>query len=91
MIIVAVAPLATALGLTNVDPVSRLITGPLKPARIHKGFGQIEGMDIGLLPVGAQAPEVEGYKLGSQMRDTDPGQNEKADIVRDKTEALTPG
>ncbi len=60
VIIVAVAPLATALSLTNVDPVGRLIAGPLKPARIHKGLGQIERMTIDALPVLTYPAKTQG-------------------------------
>jgi hypothetical protein len=57
---IAVAPFAAALGLTDIDPVGRLITGPRKPAGIHKSLGQIQGMSIESLPVPAQPLKTEG-------------------------------
>ena len=60
MVVVVIALLGAALGQADIDPVGGLIAGAWETAPIHKGFSQIQGMTIGLLPIATLPPQIEG-------------------------------
>ena len=47
---------AASLGLTGTNPVGSLVADALKAVMLHKGFQEIDGMTVFILPVSADAP-----------------------------------
>ena len=80
----------TAPGLTGEDPVCRPVTDAPEQGAVDKGFEQIDGMSILLFPVSADAAGNPGEDMTGQMGNPDPGQDEKAHVVRQVTQVAFP-
>jgi len=75
-------PVAAApRGLTDADPVRSLITGAPKAITFHKGFQEIYGMAVFLYPVRTDTPGDSAQNVAGQVRNFDPGQNQKPHVV----------
>jgi hypothetical protein len=51
-------------GLSQIEPVGRLITGPLEPLQVHKGLLEVDRMLIEPLPVRGQSLRHPSQKMG---------------------------
>jgi hypothetical protein len=71
----------SACGLAKEDPVGSTIAGAFEIPGIDEGFQKIDGMMIEPLPVRRNYSGTFGQKVGGQMRNTDPRQNQKAAVV----------
>ena len=79
-----------AFGLAGKNPVCRLITNAPEQGSVNKGFQQIDWVTILFMPVGADATGDPGEDMTGQMGNPDPGQNEKAHVVRQVTQVAFP-
>ena len=72
-------------------PVGGPIAGALESLCLHKGFQQIYRVAIEIHPVPAHHPCRQAEQVRCQILDPDPGQDEKARVVRNKpdTEGAT--
>ena len=66
VIMIPIAALGTAPGLSHPLPIGRPVAGARKASAIDEGLGQVNGMTIGGLPIMAQSPQTEREDLGSQ-------------------------
>ncbi len=57
---VSIAGSTKASGLTHVEPVGRLINGPLETLGVHKGLQQYHGMSKSFLPICIKAALAQG-------------------------------
>src|ERR1035441_2525477 len=71
----AVAP--TALGLTDQNPIGRLVTGTLTSRGFHKTLQQPRAQTVTALEIPAHAPSTEGQDMGSQIGATHLRTNQK--------------
>ena len=79
-----------ALGLTGEDPVCRPVTDAPEQGAVDKSFKHIDGMSILFFPVFADAMGYPGEDMTGQMGNPDPGQDEKAHVVRQVTQVAFP-
>jgi len=56
-----------AFGHADFNPIGRAITGAFEPSRVHIGLDQGDGVAVAVLPVGAEALEIEAQAVGSQV------------------------
>ncbi len=70
-------------GLAQGDPALGSVTGAKKAGKIHKGFGHKDWMALALLPILAEAFEVQGQNLGGKIV-TAFGQDQEAHIIGDQ-------
>lgn len=81
---------AAPLRLSDANPIGSPVADAAKPFLIDEGFEHIEGMSVLARPVVANASGDGSENVTGQMRNTDPGQNEKSHIVRDEWKSLLP-
>ena len=70
-------------GLAQRDPALGSVTGGREAGKIHKGFGHKDRMAVALLPILAEAFEVQRQDLGGKIGDAF-GQDQKAHIIGDQ-------
>jgi len=80
---VSVLPVVFAppLGLADPVPVGGLVAGTLVAFGVYKCFSQGYFLGIEPLPVADQYAQIGGKRLGCQMLDTHPRQDEEANVV----------
>src|SRR5208283_3363629 len=72
-------------------PVGGLVATAGEAAHLDEGLQQIEGMAIFALPVAADTPGDAAQQMAGQMRYPHPGGDQKASVVGNQMQALTPG
>lgn len=77
-------PFTSSLGETHMNPVGRLIAGPLESFAIHKGLQKDNRMVVNFLPVLWEDSGHSAQEVRCQMRNLDPGQNEEAGVLGNK-------
>ncbi len=82
---------STSFSLSNVEPVSRFVTGTLESSVFDKGFKQADGMTVFLYPVIADALSNAAENMTCQMRNTHPGKDEKPQVIGNEVETVLPG
>lgn len=82
---------ATALGLTDADPVGGFVAGAFKAALFHEGFQEVERMSVFGLPIGRDAAGDASENMAGQMRDFDPWQDQVPVVIGDPGQALGAG
>src|SRR5580704_224036 len=75
--------------LAHVNPVGRLVTGAPESVGLHEGLQQIKAMVIASLPVGIDPLGNLRKNMAGQMRNTNPGQDQKATLVGDEGQAAS--
>ena len=70
-------------GQTQRDPIGGSITGASKTAWIDESFQQMDRVLVKLLPVRRDHPGHATQKMTGQIRNLDPGNNEKKSVVGD--------
>lgn len=78
--------LAPALGLTEVDPVRRLVAGSTKARGLDEGLDQDRMISVALLPVVSEPPSRHAQKPGGKVAAVNPGQDEESGVVDHKME-----
>lgn len=73
-----------ALGLSNMDPVSRAVAGTAEATLFDKGFEHNRLVVIVNLPIARQALGNACQDLGGEVLGVDPGKNEEAGVVYDQ-------
>mgnify|MGYP001595902405 FL=1 len=76
--------------LAQAEPVAGAVTGPVQSAGVNERFGQHEGLPIPLPPILRQTRADLSQEKRTQMRNSDPGQNQKALVVHQASEPPTP-
>jgi hypothetical protein len=82
--------LATAGGLSKIDPVGGRIAGSSEQVRIDESLEPVDGMGIYVLPVSTEDASRPGEQTGGQTMSFDPGKREKAGVVGQKMHVLAP-
>src|SRR6266852_668445 len=75
-------------GLTNLDPVGRLVTGASESVLLHKGLQQVNGMAVAPLPVGLDPAGDLSKNMAGQRGHPQPRQDQKTAVVSDEGQAL---
>src|SRR5260370_9421437 len=88
----AVRPIVFAAprGLPQPQPVRRPIAGPAESFRIDEGFQKIDRMPVDALPILRDLAGHATEDMRCQVRYSDPGQNQKARVVGEKTNVAPP-
>jgi hypothetical protein len=80
-------PFASSLGETHMNPVGRLIAGPLESFAIHKSLQKDDRMVVNFVPVPWEDSGHSPQEVRGQMGNLDPGKNEEASILGNKMDA----
>ena len=86
MMIIAIASFRTAARMAHVPPVGRLVTRAGETGRVDKGFGQIDPVPVGSLPIVTQLPEIKPQNFRCQVLYPNPRKNQKTCIAGDQME-----
>jgi len=81
---------AAALGLSHPLPVGGSVAGAPESVAVHERFHQVNRVAVFGPPVRAQLAEDHPENVAGQMRDHDPGENEKPGIVGQEAEVALP-
>src|ERR1035441_5889879 len=71
-------------------PVRRPITGPAESFRVDEGFQKIDRVPVDPLPILRDLAAHAAEDVGSQVRDSDPRQNQKARVVGEESDVAPP-
>ena len=74
---------SAALGLSDMDPIGRLVTGSAEAGLFDKGFEQDGLIAIAGLPVLRQAPGGLGQDTGREVFGGDPRKDEETGVIND--------
>ena len=80
--------LAAAGGLTEADPVGRLVSGAAKALLLDEGFEQERPVTVLELPVGGDLPGGASQNGRGQILAFNPRQDEESRIVHDPVQVL---
>ncbi len=78
--------LATALGLSEMDPVGSGVTGAVEARALDDGFKPSGLEGVAGAPVLRYLAGGASQDVGSEVADGNPGQNEEAGVVDDQVE-----
>ena len=82
---------ATALGLTDMDPVGGTVAGTAEAAGFAEGFEQDGAEAVAMEPVVGEGAGGEGEQVGGEVRDAGPGQDQEAGMIDDEGEVAQAG
>ena len=82
---------ATALGLTDMDPVGGTVAGTAEAAGFAEGFEQDGAEAVAMEPVVGEGAGGEGEQVGGEVRDAGPGQDQEAGVIDDEGEVAQAG
>src|ERR1019366_6324524 len=71
-------------------PVRLPLTGPAAPFRVDEGFQKIDRVPVDALPILRDLAAHAAEDVGSQVRDSDPRQNQKARVVGEESDVAPP-
>src|ERR1017187_4977708 len=71
-------------------PVRRPITGPAESFRVDEGFQKIDRVPVDAFPILRDLPGHAAQDVRSQVRDSDPWQNQKARVVGEEADVAPP-
>ena len=80
------AELAAPLGLADMNPVGRPVTGAREAVLFDKGFQQQRAVAIAVLPVPRKLPGRQPQYFGGEVVRADPRQDQEAGVVDDEME-----
>jgi len=83
--------LPPSCGAAQHDPVGCPIASATKSLRFHERFQEADRVLVNLLPVPGQQAGHESQKMRGQMGNLDPGKNQEAEVIGQKTKILSPG
>ncbi len=77
---------AAPFGLIDVNPVGCLIADASESFPFDKGFQEIKGMVVFLYPVQTDVSGDPSQDVAGQVRNSDPGQNQKSHVIGQQVE-----
>ena len=91
VVLVAGIEFAAALSLAQMDPVGGAVAGAGKARGFAEGLQQDGADSVALAPVVGELSLEAGEQMGSQGRETDPGQDEIAGVIDDQGQVALAG
>jgi len=85
---VAFATPAETFGIPHIQPVCRLIDGPMKTLSVHKGLQQYQGMPEGLLPISGESLFAQRQHPRTQIGNMPVRKDQKTAVIDHQFEAI---
>ena len=81
---------AAPLGLSDLDPVGRLVAGAGEALGVDEGFQQDGPVGVAVVPVLGELTRGQGQQFGGQVLGLDPGKDQETGIVDDQLKVALP-